>query len=361
MSDSGGGNTGAIGGDTGPDINADSPDVDDSADDNAGGIGGDTGPDIGADSPDVVDPADENAGSGDDGSSDAPAASAGGGGGPSTGQMVAAGAAVAAAGGVAAVAASAASSGGSGGSGDSAAGGAAAAAGGATAAGGMAASLVSAIIQCLDAPFPPIEFPFNPDSYTEIVEGKWKSSVQPATGGPTPQWLGVVPQKVTVKILLDEFAIPPPIMPLEVVVAQLKKMVLPSALSLGMRKATAPRVMFMWGSNIIMDEAYIAKVAITYERFFLGNPVRATAAVDLQAIPLPSPLGATNPTSGGVATRRTRTMVEGDTLASIAYQEYKDANLWRALAEANRIDDPMRVPAGTVIAVPDRREADNLS
>jgi hypothetical protein len=225
----------------------------------------------------------------------------------------------------------------------------------------MAASMVSAIIQCIDVPLPPIEFPYNPDSYTETVEGNWKGSLQPATQGPVPQWLGVKPQEVTVKILLDQFAIPPPIMPLDEVIAQLKMMVLPSALSLGMGSATAPMVMFMWGSNIIMDQAYIKKVAITYERFLLGNPVRATAAVTLQAVPLPAPLGPTNPTSGGLATRKTRTMVEGDTLASIAYQEYKDPNMWRALAEANGIDDPMRVKSGTVIAVPDRREAENLS
>jgi|SRR5438270_4765966 len=236
-------------------------------------------------------------------------------------------------------------------------------AGGAAAAGGMAASMISAIIQCIDPPglFPPIEFTYNPDQYTETFEGKWKQIIQPASSGGTPQWLGVVPQKVTVKILLDEFAVPPPIMPLEAVILQLKQMVLPTALSQATGTASAPLVMFMWGSNIIMDQAYISKVAITYERFMLGEPVRATAAVDLQAVPLPAPLGATNPTSGGVATRRTRMMVEGDTLPSIAYQEYKDPNKWRALAQANGIDDPLRIKNGTVIAVPDRREAENLS
>jgi len=89
--------------------------------------------------------------------------------------------------------------------------------------------------------------------------------------------------------------------------------------------------------------------------------VRAEATVSLQAVPPPAPLPPTNPTSGGLATRRTRTVVEGDTLASIAYEEYRDPNKWRALAEANDIDDPMRVKAGTVLIVPDRREAENLA
>jgi nucleoid-associated protein YgaU len=53
--------------------------------------------------------------------------------------------------------------------------------------------------------------------------------------------------------------------------------------------------------------------------------------------------------------------VEGDTLASIAFQEYEDPTKWRAVAEANKIDDPMRIKPGTVLTVPDRREAENMS
>ena len=237
----------------------------------------------------------------------------------------------------------------------------AAGAGGAVAAGGMAASVVSAMIQCVDEPFPPIVFSYNPAEYSETFEGVWRRSIQPATSGGTPQWVGYKPQDVTVKILLDEFAVPPMVMPLQAVVAQLKMMVKPTALSLGDGRATAPMVMFMWGDNIILDQAYIRSVRVNYQRFFLGNPVRAEAEVHLSQVPFPAPLPSTNPTSGGVATRKTRTMVAGDSLPSIAFEEYKDPNKWRALAEANGIDDPMRVKMGTVIAVPDRREAENRS
>ena len=39
-------------------------------------------------------------------------------------------------------------------------------------------------------------------------------------------------------------------------------------------------------------------------------------------------------------------VVAGDTLHSVAYQAYGDAGLWRPIAEANDIDDPMRLRAG---------------
>jgi hypothetical protein len=229
----------------------------------------------------------------------------------------------------------------------------------AVAAAGMAGSLVSAYIQSTDPdlPMPPIRFAFNPEGYTVITKAHWGKSPQPASPAP-PQFEGIEPPSLDVKILMDAFAVPP--IPPAATIEQLKLLLLPTALSKATGKATAPTVMFGWGSNIILDMAVVTKVSIAYERFLLGVPVRATATVTLDGVPLPDPLGYTNPTSGGLATRRTRTVVEGDTLASIAYQEYKDPNTWRALAEANNIDDPMRVKPGSILIVPERRDAEAL-
>lgn len=233
--------------------------------------------------------------------------------------------------------------------------------GGAASGAGMFASVVSAYIQCLDYPLPTITFSYNPEAYDDVTEAKWKFSTNPANNGSPPQFQGTVPAKMDVKILLDAFALPKPLtMPSEVI-ETLKLLVLPTMDSAMAGHAAAPKVMFGWGANIIMPEAIVTKVAVKHERFLLGVPVRATATVTLQAFPLPSPLGGTNPTSGGLASRRTHTVVEGDTLASIAYQAYKNPNRWRAIAEANGIDDPMRLKVGTVLAVPDRHEAESRS
>lgn len=239
--------------------------------------------------------------------------------------------------------------------------GGAASAGAVTSGVGMAASMVPAYIQCLDPslPFPPINFPYNPAGFDILTEANWSHTLQPATQGPPPQWQGVKAPVVSVNMQLDAFAVPP--IPPSLIIAQLKQMMLPTMLSVGMGNAMAPFVMFGWGPNVIMDQAYIKSIKVTHERFLLGVPVRATVQITLQAVPLPFPLGATNPTSGGIATRRTRRTVAGDTLASIAFQEYDDPNKWRALAEINKIDDPMRIKEGTVLTVPDLREAESLS
>ena len=54
-------------------------------------------------------------------------------------------------------------------------------------------------------------------------------------------------------------------------------------------------------------------------------------------------------------------MVEGDSLASVAFHEYGNPTMWRALAEANGIDDPLRVRPGTRLLVPRPDEAVQMS
>lgn len=60
----------------------------------------------------------------------------------------------------------------------------------------------------------------------------------------------------------------------------------------------------------------------------------------------------TNPTSGGRTNRKTHTLLSGESLASVAFTEFNDAGLWRAIAEENEIDDPMRLAAGSVLLLP---------
>ena len=59
-----------------------------------------------------------------------------------------------------------------------------------------------------------------------------------------------------------------------------------------------------------------------------------------------------NPTSGGLVPHRVHELVAGDTLAGIAYAEYGNPNLWRAVADLNHIDDPMRLRPGQRLMLP---------
>jgi nucleoid-associated protein YgaU len=90
-----------------------------------------------------------------------------------------------------------------------------------------------------------------------------------------------------------------------------------------------------------------------------GTPVRAMAKLSLtqveKAVDKPSAGGSKkgqNPTTRGLADLRSHVVRDGDTLPSIAFTSYGDPTRWRAIAEANGIDDPLALRRGRLLSVP---------
>jgi hypothetical protein len=54
-------------------------------------------------------------------------------------------------------------------------------------------------------------------------------------------------------------------------------------------------------------------------------------------------------------------LIEGETLAALAWREFDDPGLWRALAAFNGIDDPFRVRPGTRVLIPTADEARRIA
>ncbi|MGH2412760.1 MAG: LysM peptidoglycan-binding domain-containing protein, partial [Microcystaceae cyanobacterium] len=52
-----------------------------------------------------------------------------------------------------------------------------------------------------------------------------------------------------------------------------------------------------------------------------------------------------------------RIVRRGETLSSIATEEYNDPSLWRLIAQENRLDDPRKLTPGQVLTVPPIRSA----
>jgi hypothetical protein len=120
-----------------------------------------------------------------------------------------------------------------------------------------------------------------------------------------------------------------------------------------------PTITFMWGTGI-MFTGFLSQVSAEYTMFSPeGSPLRATANISLQQVP-DDPLP-TNPSSGGISGRRSALVGDCDSLATVAYAEYGDPALWRAIASANGIEDPARIPVGTRLLVPPRTLAEQLT
>lgn len=120
-----------------------------------------------------------------------------------------------------------------------------------------------------------------------------------------------------------------------------------------------PVLTFQWGVPDMgfCYQAVLTSATITYTRFdHLAIPVRAKVTINLQE--LPSLVGTlpTNPTSGGPPGRAGHTVCAGEDLPTVARVAYGSPHAWRRLADANGIDDPLRLRPGAVLYLPGRDE-----
>ncbi|HET6951371.1 MAG TPA: hypothetical protein VFI47_13400 [Acidimicrobiales bacterium] len=192
-----------------------------------------------------------------------------------------------------------------------------------------------------------IEFPFNPKEWSITHAAEWKTETT-KKGTPPPEFKGPKPASASVEIFLDESDREGG--DISKTVARLKVLVDPNPDSVTSNKPSAPHILFQWG-EAVRFKGYVDSVAVKYTMFRgQGTPIRGTVTVAMKEFPQAK--GKQNPTSGSMPGHRTHRVVAGDSLASIAYAEYGDPNGWRRLADANGIDDPLRVRDGTVLHVP---------
>jgi hypothetical protein len=128
----------------------------------------------------------------------------------------------------------------------------------------------------------------------------------------------------------------------------------PTAASDSKNKPLPPLVRFGWDK--VYFNGYMESVNAKYTLFRQdGKPIRALCSITLKEFPKDQ--AKQNPTSGSERAQRSVQVVAGDTLAGIAWREYGDPTRWRVIAEANGIDDPLRLRPATRLLVP---SADDL-
>lgn len=120
-----------------------------------------------------------------------------------------------------------------------------------------------------------------------------------------------------------------------------------------------PTLLFQWGppdmgfSCVVM----LTSATIKYVRFNRDAiPIRAKVSLTLSEQPTLIGSLPTNPTSGGLPGRTSHTVTEGDDLPSLARAGYGTPHAWREVAEANGIEDPLRIKPGQVIYLPNPDE-----
>ena len=112
-----------------------------------------------------------------------------------------------------------------------------------------------------------------------------------------------------------------------------------------------PTVEVTWGNSKTADFPFVGVVSRLGQRFTLfrstGEALRATLSVSFTEFLDPKiNLRQTDPEL------TTRVVRRGDSLAGIAAEVYRDPALWRVIAEANMLDDPLRLEIGRRLTIP---------
>jgi nucleoid-associated protein YgaU len=118
-------------------------------------------------------------------------------------------------------------------------------------------------------------------------------------------------------------------------------------------KGRPPTCKVSWGPQATKDFPFVGVVSNLDQEFTLfrgdGTPVRAELSVTFTEYLDPVlDQRETDPE------RTARVVRMGDTLSAIAADVYGDPSKWRAIAEENELDDPLRIEPGRILAVPER-------
>ncbi len=201
-----------------------------------------------------------------------------------------------------------------------------------------------------------IECMFNPTEYRLSQTLNVTRNQTPAKDGGTPEFSGTNAMTLTTQLFFDDFGSPEGDVTPKI--TTLLGWTHPTSASLGKKKPCPPLVSFRWGGNPQLDgfSGFLKSVVVNYTIFRKdGTPVQAKVDITIEG--QPEAIGGQNPTSHSINSRRTHTMIDGDTLQSVAYGELGKPAYWRAIAELNGIDDPQRVTAGTVLLIPSLADA----
>lgn len=193
---------------------------------------------------------------------------------------------------------------------------------------------------------------FNPTEYTIAKTNTWQA--RPVVGKNVPKldFTGGGSRTLNMELFLDAFELQEKDVRSHVDKLWRLTMIDESNRSSSSQRSRPPTCLFQWGGSWSF-RAVVTSLSVRYTLFMQdGTPVRATATVSLEEASDEADQPGTNPTSYSESGMRRRTVRPKDTLALIAYEEYGDSSKWRHIAEANRLDDPLDIEPGQMLAIP---------
>jgi len=199
---------------------------------------------------------------------------------------------------------------------------------------------------------------FNPTEYSISKTNDWKYKQITGKSFAKPEFGGGGPRQLELSLMLDaqldtKTADSKPTQPKksvrEATAMLLDMMEVPKGKAGGTPTAVPPFVTFHWGKFVFKGAC--TSLSIAFKLFSVtGEPIRAEVKLTLkQATAVPP---GQNPTTRSLPGASVHVVRDGDSLPLIAYAAYGDATQWRAIAEANGVDNPLHLRRGTSLALP---------
>jgi hypothetical protein len=192
-----------------------------------------------------------------------------------------------------------------------------------------------------------VECHFNPAEFTIAKMAKWRPKESSGRDTPRLVYSGGEAQDMTITFLFDTTATGGD----RDVRDEYKELINMVKVDRSKENRTTgqgepPKVRFHWG-NFLAFDAVITKLDQKFTMFApQGTPVRSEVTVTFKQVG--EETRGQNPTTR-TETRKTRVVLEGETLDWIAYQEYGDTAYWRHIAETNNLDDPLALYPGQIL------------
>ena len=185
---------------------------------------------------------------------------------------------------------------------------------------------------------------FNPTTYSISKSLSWNGSNDTRTNAPTLAFGGGGSRQLALELFFDSTAAQRDVR------LQTDHIVRLTRILRHLKNPRPPICRLEWG-GMTADFPFVGIVSSLEQQFLLfhatGQPLRATLkVVFLEFLVLGADQKKTDP---GLTTRVVR---RGDSLASIAAQVYDDPSAWRAIARANRIENPLAIAPGTKLTLP---------
>lgn len=209
-----------------------------------------------------------------------------------------------------------------------------------------------------------VEFTFNPSSYTINTSPKFTESQTLGKDAPKQSFLSGSGRTLSTTLYFDSYsdsALVPSaqLLAITALSAGLENKLKPvtekinkleRAVHVDGKGHQPPLVIFSWGN--LHFKGHITSFSAEYTMFSMqGKPIRAKVDLTIAEYVDPTVDSKKSPFESPDRTK-SRVIVEGMSLWSIAYEEYGDCEKWRVIARENHIMDPKELEPGMIIMIP---------